>query len=132
MKRKQSLLVIDTPKSCSECELSRYIFNVNGTFCSINGKEVSHIKTKPSTCPLQDTTELLEALEKIGDKEFPYMKGKLSIGKYVAYECSQSIKHDLDKLQRIEEVLDRGHSSDRKTYQLREREIYQILKEKSE
>ena len=63
MKRKQSLLVIDTPKSCSECELSRYIFNVNGTFCSINGKEVSHIKTKPSTCPLQDTTELLEALE---------------------------------------------------------------------
>ena len=67
----KSILVIDTPKSCSEC---RYrVRDTDGVYC-VNGieelcpygrkyNEYEH-KVHP-LCPLQDTTELLEALEEL-------------------------------------------------------------------
>ena len=63
----KSILIIDTPKSCSECEFSQ--MEDWGDECCIllpyekgvNNVE-KHIGIHPQ-CPLQDTTELLEALE---------------------------------------------------------------------
>jgi|LGVF01.2.fsa_nt_gb hypothetical protein len=71
MSRKQSLLVIDTPKSCSECDFSQT--EDWGDECcillpyekGINNVE-KHIGIHPQ-CPLQDTTELLEALDKVSN-----------------------------------------------------------------
>ena len=41
----------------------------------------------------------------------------------------QHISNQQSKLDRIEEVISKGHSKDRKTYQIRERQIEQIIKE---
>jgi len=55
----KSILVIDTPKSCHKCELIKSCKVVPFT----NTKE-EWDKIHPQ-CPLQDTTELLEALNNI-------------------------------------------------------------------
>lgn len=54
----KSILVIDKPKSCQDCRLSIE----GGNMCVPLKKFVSRNKIHPR-CPLQDTTELLEALE---------------------------------------------------------------------
>ena len=72
----KSILVIDTPKSCSECDLCEHITwwskeKITANFdCAILGIEKFSKDSKDSwssprhpQCPLQDTTELLEALE---------------------------------------------------------------------
>ena len=63
----KSILVIDTPKSCIEC---KYNLNVgHRNMCALNEKieEVYHTRKRHQQCPLQDTTELLEALESLNN-----------------------------------------------------------------
>jgi len=66
----KSILVIDTPKSCRECPLFKSEYNSytleHFMMCKVNGKlnigKDYATKCHPQ-CSLQDTTELLEALE---------------------------------------------------------------------
>ena len=64
MNCKQSLLVIETPKSCSKCKLvckivEDFLSNEkNDTYNALMFLE----NDRHPQCPLQDTTELLEAL----------------------------------------------------------------------
>ena len=66
----KSILVIETPKSCRECPLFKSEYNSytleHFMMCKVNGKlnigKDYATKCHPQ-CPLQDTTELLEALE---------------------------------------------------------------------
>jgi hypothetical protein len=69
----KSIIVIDTPKSCSECELA-YDVSVGGSLINWRCPKVEgyfhttqeeYKKRRPTQCPLQDTTELLEALEEM-------------------------------------------------------------------
>jgi len=65
----KSILVIDTPNSCNECEFKGYKSeNVQYTCCSrldycLYDNMLENGKFK--NCPLQDTTELLQELEKV-------------------------------------------------------------------
>ena len=64
----KSILVVDTPKNCSECEF--YIgFDDDGYGVCHNGSfDINCNKAKEQRhpqCPLQDTTDLLEALEEL-------------------------------------------------------------------
>jgi hypothetical protein len=61
----KSILVIDTPKNCSECKLAKLGFqcSVIKGFHSIKYQIIN--KEIHPQCPLQDATELLEALEKL-------------------------------------------------------------------
>lgn len=68
----KSILVIDTPKSCSECEFKRisqmgYETNCILTKIDVLGwtAKVDYTESRHPQCPLQDTTELLEALEEV-------------------------------------------------------------------
>ena len=74
----KSILVIDTPKSCRECHLFKSEYHSytleHFMMCKVNGKlnigKDYATKCHPQ-CPLQDTTELLEALEKL--KKYPLL-----------------------------------------------------------
>lgn len=66
----KSLLLVNTPDSCSECELSKilnhptatsYVFNCIHRKCFTTQKEF-HTRVLKS-CPLRDTSELLSDLE---------------------------------------------------------------------
>ena len=66
----KSILVIDTPKSCSECECKGYRKGFNELCCILLVNKLHTTKLISLTgirkdCPLQDTTELLEALEEL-------------------------------------------------------------------
>ena len=59
----KSILVIDTPSSCRECYNSD---NNIGVHCIYKFHGKARTQRHPQ-CPLQDTTELLEALESINN-----------------------------------------------------------------
>ena len=65
----KSILVIDTPKRCSECELRT---GDGEMFCIPTGKYLWDYMYKYDgchpQCPLQDTTELLEALKQLDEE----------------------------------------------------------------
>jgi hypothetical protein len=56
------VLTGDMPKSCSNCDICSPIRGNN--HCNFIGHKVTDFRTsRHPQCPLQDTTELLEALE---------------------------------------------------------------------
>jgi len=59
----KSILVIDTPKSCSECILCEPINKDN--VCVVLSRIVTDINGVHPQCPLQPVEPLLEALESI-------------------------------------------------------------------
>jgi len=70
---KSILPPIDTPKSCRECPLFKSEYNSytleHFMMCKVNGKlniGKDYAAKRHQQCPLQDTTELLEALKEIG------------------------------------------------------------------
>jgi len=68
------LFMKDTPESCSECEYQQR----GSIVCTalMNRRldmTFNHKEERHPQCPLQDTTELLKALEEIGNR-MPYIK----------------------------------------------------------
>ena len=64
MNDKMSMLVFPTPKSCLECDLATYD-SIDKKYKCVKGFSVGEYfndNTIHPQCPLQDTTELLEAL----------------------------------------------------------------------
>ena len=62
----KSILLVDTPKSCSECDFKFGNLDYRKKcYCLRTGEEVQNYmkQERHPQCPLQDTTELLEALE---------------------------------------------------------------------
>ena len=92
----KSILIIDTPKSCTECKL--IVVANSKLYCPLIRRVGEAIeinkwvneKMKHHRCPLQDTTELLEALGMIGNQK-DYMG-------YSPFKESMSIKSHYNKL----------------------------------
>ena len=59
----KSILVIDTPKSCSECELKK-ICKIYQDIKSYDIQGYQSSRQHPQ-CPLQDTTELIKKYDKL-------------------------------------------------------------------
>ena len=67
----KSILVIDTPKSCSECDFKFGNLDYRKKcYCLRTGEEVQNYmkQERHPQCPLQDTTELLEAVCRLGSR----------------------------------------------------------------
>ena len=77
----KSILVIDTPKSCLDCMLAYEQPHDSGVYYCIKKRnlDIEEYETqRHPQCPLQDTTELLEALEEL-DKAKKYAISKIGI-----------------------------------------------------
>jgi len=66
----KSMLVIDTPKSCGGCDFKGYRKGFNELCCmplvnKLHTTKLISLNGIRKDCPLQDTTELLEALNKM-------------------------------------------------------------------
>jgi len=60
----KSILVIDTPNSCSECELCNKEADTLWCLALYNSKFDDNVTNgKSQFCPLQDTTELLKEIK---------------------------------------------------------------------
>ena len=73
----KSILVIDTPKSCQMCKMCGFGIYDEEPHCKFIGTlhKYDFMDSVSPQCPLQDTTELLEALELLDDI---YYKDELS------------------------------------------------------